>query len=705
MKDYPKVEKGIFDTVKNNTEQFLKIVEQYFPEAIKDGEVDFDALKEEMGEFKEVSSEHYDFTWAGKQAAKKEAQADIYGRTLKFKPEDSVNADTTENLYIEGDNLKVLKLLKKNYYGKIKMIYIDPPYNTGNDFVYKDDFSMTENELAELSGDVINGQRLQKNKKDGSRYHTNWLNMMYPRLKIARDLLSDDGVIFISIDDNELNNILNISNDIFGEKNRIAIIAVEISKTQGMKVAAAQDGQLVKNHEYVLCYAKNINKQCKHTLLYDIAEPWDSHFNCIIKSINGKFTREELSEYIYNKDKHIYDKFEKLGYTKKCKINTKKIGNAIQCDDTIKNYFYKEMGAFIYQEMACSINVPENIKVLLEKGEIVEYGKYLLTMSSGGKIRQYRNLEENLHISDEYNSEYCRTTIRGALWKGFYSDMMNVAKEGNIEYKNGKKPIRLMKQLAKWLGCKSGDIIMDFFSGSSSTAHAIMQLNAEDGGNRKFIMVQLQESLEESLKKTSQKDEKAAIMNAIKLCEKINKPHNICEIGKERIRRAAKKIHEDNPNAVFDDGFKVFKVADTNIRWNKINDKDLLNVERLTTDKDKIDFTDGYTDIDVVYEIMLKQYGIPLSTPIEKMTDISHRTYMFADSIVVCLEANITSELIEKLAAIEPTPAKYILRDSAFGDDIEFKDVSYRRLSTLIANHQTIEEKKSRYNSYTVEFI
>ena len=202
MTDFPKVPEGILgeDTPeKTNTELFLSLVGQYFPEAIKDGEVDFTALKEEMGEFAAEVCGHYDFTWAGKQAAKKEAMSDIFGRTLKYKPQDSLNPDTTENIYIEGDNLEALKLLRRNYHGKIKMIYIDPPYNTGSDFVYHDDFSMTEEELAEKSGDSVDGVRFQKNSKDSANYHTNWLNMMYPRLKITQEIcLSDDGVIFIS---------------------------------------------------------------------------------------------------------------------------------------------------------------------------------------------------------------------------------------------------------------------------------------------------------------------------------------------------------------------------------------------------------------------------------------------------------------------------------------------------------------------------
>ena len=233
-------------------------------------------------------------------------------------------------------------------------------------------------------------------------------------------------------------------------------------------------------------------------------------------------------------------------------------------------------------------------------------------------------------------------------------------------------------------------VILDFFSGSATTAHSVMKLNAEDNGNRKYIMVQLPEICGENTE-------------AYKAGYK-----NICEIGKERIRRAAKKIHEDNPEAKFDDGFKVFEVADTNIRWNTIDDKIiklLTDDDYLKDDKDDIDFTPGHNDIDIVYEIMLRQFDIPLSTPIEKLPEVSDRTYIFANAVVVCLEPEIDEKLIEKLAAIEPVPGKFILRDSAFNDDIELKDVSSRRLSALIASHQLEGERKNRRNNYTVEFI
>lgn len=252
---------------------------------------------------------------------------------------------------------------------------------------------------------------------------------------------------------------------------------------------------------------------------------------------------------------------------------------------------------------------------------------------------------------------------------------------------------------------KPNDIVLDFFSGSATTAESVMMLNVKKRDYKvKYIMVQYPENLDESMEKSTDKAKKT-LKNAIAFVDSINKPHNICEIGKERIRRAVQELHKENPNAQFDDGFKVFEVGKTTIRWNLMDDDELTKLEKVSNDTEKLDFTDGHNDTDIVYEIMLRQYGIPLSTPIEKLADVGDRTYIFADAVVVCLEPEITDALIEKLADIEPTPAKFVLRDSAFGDNIEFKDFSFRKLSALIRSHQTEEERKSKYNNYTVEFI
>lgn len=650
MNEYHKITEGILgeETIeKTNTELFLSLVGQYFPEAIKDGEVDFTALKEEMGEFHEVGSEHYDFTWAGKQSAKKEAQSDIFGRTLKYKPQDSLNPDTTENIYIEGDNLEALKLLRRNYHGKIKMIYIDPPYNTGNDFVYHDNFAMTEEELANLSGDIENGVRLKKNPKDNARYHTNWLNMMYPRLKIARDLLADDGVVFISIDDNEQENLKKICDEIFGACNFVATFPWRKRTAKSdVPFGVSQD------FEWVICYAKS---------------------DKFIAGVNGSERKYYETPDYPNRPWRIHDLTKQTTASERPNsyftIINPKTGEEYPANpnrtwaitkDTFKQYYAE--GRIVF---------PSDYDFLKTSKPVLRYWKEDDMKKAGnmfGLIPASTKLPDNIGMSLDGTKEI--TEIFDGKIFSFPKAVSLIKYFVDISTKTDKNAI-----------------ILDFFSGSATTAHAVMQLNAEDGGNRKFIMVQLPEE-------TDEKSE------AYKAGYK-----NICEIGKERIRRAAKKIHEDNPDAKFDDGFKVFEVGKTTIRWNLLDDDELNEIEKASNDTEKLDFTDGHTDTDIVYEIMLRQYGIPLSTPIEKLTYVSDRTYIFADAVVVCLEPKIDEQLIERLAAIEPTPAKFVLRDSAFNDDIELKDVSYRRLSALIANHQLEGERKNSRNNYTVEFI
>lgn len=669
MNEYHKISEGILgeDTIdKTNTQLFLELVGQYFPEAIKDGEVDFTALKEEMGEFPEVKSEHYEFTWAGKQAAKKEAQADIFGKTLKYKPQDSLNPDTTENIYIEGDNLEALKLLRRNYHGKIKMIYIDPPYNTGNDFVYRDNFTMTEEELSELSKDTIYDICYQKNPKDSAKFHTKWLNMIYPRLKVAKELLSDDGVIFISIDDNEVGNLKDICNLIFGENNFIGQIVWQSTQKNDPKFIAI-------NHEYVLCYAKNIS----------------------IQSLGGKWrTKHPLVDEMMDEYNKIKDKSSSIKEIQT--LWTKVISK--EKYSPLKHYKFVDMrGPYFAADISDpQKNGPKHNFV------IHPVTKQLCKAPAGGysprEAEMRRRLEnDEIHFGATHEQVVCSKkyliTAQDRLNSVYYEDGRRATKivealVGKGIFQHPKSEL-MLKRLTGFVSNKD-TIILDFFSGSATTAHAVMQLNAEDGGHRKYIMVQLQEE-------TDEKSE------AYKAGYK-----NICEIGKERIRRAAKKIHEDNPEAVFDDGFKVFEVADTNIRWNTVDDEELTllgEVNYDTDEKDRIDFVNGSNDIDIVYEIMLRQYNIPLTTPIEKLSTVSDRTYIFADSVVVCLESEINDELIEKLASIEPTPNKFVLRDSAFSDNIELKDVSFRKLSALIANHQIKEEFNSNHSNYTVEFI
>lgn len=675
MNDYHRIPEGILgeETVeKTNTELFLSLVGQYFPEAIKDGEVDFTALKEEMGEFPQVSSEHYEFTWAGKQAAKKEAQADLFGRTLKYKPQDSLNPDTTENLYIEGDNLEALKLLRRNYHGKIKVIYIDPPYNTGNDsFIYNDNRKSSVQEIGELSKDITDGVKLQKNLKDSAQFHTNWLNMMFPLLKISKEILSDDGVIFISIGQDEAYNLIKICNEIFGNYNKVGVVS-RLMKSGGNK------GQYFSpNIEYVLVYAKNI---------YELG-----------------YFREPLSEDIIKTYNHQESNGERKGemFTIKGLCQP---GLGIRPNQ--RYWIQAPDGSYLIPKgVSFPSNVSEGEKILptdedtcwkwtydrykeeKKKGNIYFHKSTSATalVDESGNVAKW-NVFNKIWLSDREAEGRVPVDLI-TKWENRISSAE--LKKMDIPF-DFAKPTELIEYLINLVDKNDNAVILDFFSGSATTAHSVMALNANDNKNRKFIMVQIPELCDEKSE---------AFKSGYK---------NICEIGKERIRRAAKKIHKDNPDAQFDDGFKVFEVSDTNIKWNTVDDNEVLtlaDMDNSISDKDRIDFNKGYTDIDVVYEVMLRQFDIPLSTPIEKLSSVSDRTYIFADAVVVCLEPDIDEQLIERLAAIEPTPAKFVLRDSAFNDDIELKDVSFRRLSALIANHQTEEERKSKYNNYTVEFI
>lgn len=650
MNDFPRVSEGILgeqDIAKTNTELFLSLVGQYFPEAIKDGEVDFSALKEEMGDFAEVGSEHYDFTWAGKQAAKKEAQADLLGKTLHYKSQDSFNADTTDNLYLEGDNLEVLKLLRRSYRGKIKMIYIDPPYNTDGDFVYRDKFSISDDELAELSGDIVDDERLQKNTKDSAKYHTKWLNLMYPRLRVARELLTEDGVIFISIDDNEVENLKKICIEIFHQENFEGHIHWRRrhnqpnDKTKMIGLVA----------EHILVFAKN---------------------SAYLKSVGvGKL---DLTASFSNPDNDPKGPWA----SKPWKTGSDQSGSRY----TITTPNGKVLdGEWMGEEKTYLAYLEEGRIYFPKGGDGMPRKKYY----------QFEREEEGQCATNWWTHEQFGHN------QGANDCMTELFGEKNVF--SNPKPIELIRALIKIGNVKNNDIVLDFFSGSASTAHAIMKLNSEDNGKRRFILVQLPErtyTLDKNGNETPKSNAKVAFEQGYK---------TICEIGKERIRKAAVKIHNDNPNAVFDDGFKVFEVGKTTIRWNLMDDDELSELDKVSGDTELLDFTDGHNDTDIVYEIMLRQYGIPLSTSIEKLADVGERTYIFADAVVVCLEPEITDALIEKLADIEPTPAKFVLRDSAFGDNIELKDFSFRKLSALIRSHQTEEERKSKYNNYIVEFI
>lgn len=658
-----KIKKEINDIVNDN----LKALEQLFPSAVKDGQLDIKALKEELGDFEEVGIERYELNWVGKQNAKKVVQQGIGNKTLKFVAKDSKNADSTENIYIEGDNLEVLKLLRQNYYNSIKMIYIDPPYNTGNDFVYNDTFKMDKEESDKAEGIISeNNEKLQKNQKSTNRYHANWLNMMYPRLKLARDLLTDDGVIFISIDDNEQANLKRLCDEIFGEENFVG----ELPTIMNLKGNNDEFG-FSGTHEFTIVYAREKN---------------------FLELNNFPINEEELEDW----EEDEFGKYKRGANLKSTGINAPR--------EKRPNLFFP-----IYIDDNDDIFVTEdNNKPQKFNGNLITL--YPITdeqeMSWRWSKSKFKNELENIIVSRSKNVNIYKKQrpMLGDLpskkpktlfYKPEYSSgngTIQIKSLFNKKLFSNPKPIELLKDFII-LGGNKNLIILDFFSGSATTAHAVMQLNSEDNGNRKYIMVQLPET-------TDEKSE------AFKAGYK-----NIAEIGKERIRRAGEKIKQEieeynsnlklgeEPKKVPDIGFKVFKVDNTNIKW---YDLENFNEESQYSfdDPDSLDFVLGSNDIDIVYEIMLRQNDIPLSERLEVLTDIGNRTYLYASTYLICLETEITEEMVEKLASLDPLPIKFVFRDSAFKDNISLKDETFRKLRSLIERNSG-ESKVS----YRVEFI
>lgn len=675
-----KIKKEINDIVKDN----LKALEQLFPSAIKDGQLDIKALKEELGDFEEVTTEKYELNWAGKQNAKKVVQQGIGNKTLKFMEKDSKNADATENIYIEGDNLEVLKLLRQNYYNSIKMIYIDPPYNTGNDFVYNDTFKMDKEESDKAEGIISeNNEKLQKNQKSTNRYHANWLNMMYPRLKLARDLLTDDGVIFISIDDNEQANLKRLCDEIFGEENFVGSLTVE-NNPKGRK----NSDFISVSSEYCVIYSKNKE---------------ESYFIENIPKPSDDMTLDENGRYVHNSGKRVlvgenkYNaKVIKKESEKNYSVYYNEKNNTIECrkeDFNEINYELIKKGFRKY----FSYNEENLIENTYTEGKFRELFVNGALYFSENKIYE-KNYKDTIRIKNvlvnkkysaivsgikrDYSLEL-RTTGANDLIKELFENILVFEATKNVGF------LKILITLFE-----SNDFtILDFFSGSATTAHAVMQLNSEDNGNRKYIMVQLPET-------TDEKSE------AFKAGYK-----NIAEIGKERIRRAGEKIKQEieeynsnlklgeEPKKVPDIGFKAFKVDDTNIKWydlENFNEKSQYSFD----DPDSLDFVLGSNDIDIVYEIILRQNDVPLSESLEVLTDIGNRTYLYASTYLICLETEITEEMVEKLASLDPLPIKFVFRDSAFKDNISLKDETFRKLRSLI--ERNLGESKV---SYRIEFI
>ena len=640
------MEKKVESSINSIVDENIRALKTVFPMVVKDGAVDFEAFKEMFGDYLDTS-EKYELSWTGKQNAKKIAQEDVIGRTLNFFKEESKEANSTENIYIEGDNLEALKLIRQNYYGSIKMIYIDPPYNTGNDFVYNDSFSMTEHEADIEEGNVSEfGERYILNAKSQNKYHANWLNMMYPRLKIAKDLLKDDGVIFISIDDNEIADLKKICDEIFGEENFMAQIVLENDSR------ARPYGVIATTHEYILVYTKSVE--------FDPIPLVDENKEFQYEDEEGGFTLYEL------RNRNIafnIDNRPNLYYSFWLNPDSADKNGLYQIDlekheGWIEVYPLESNGVKTVWRWGKS-KAKENLNTVL-------FGK----MSTTGNWQIVKKYRENTYVLNSVWTDKEFKTDRGTL---------ELKKMFGKKVFDFPKPVDLIIQLMRFT-LEKEDTVMDFFSGSATVAEATMRLNAGDNGHRKYILMQLPEQCDEQ-------------SDAFK-----EGYHNICEIGKERIRRAGDSILKENENV--DVGFKVFKVSDTNIKWNSLIRKGQLDLTQIETTPDMLDFMPGAKDVDIVYEIMLRQRDVALSENVEQLKDVGERTYLYADSYLICLESVITPEMIEKIASIDPTPAKFIFRDSAFGDDIALKDESFRRLKAVVDKNSSGVK-----NTFTVEFI
>ncbi len=666
----------------NLVEGNLAQLKALFPEAFTEGRVDFEVLKQLLGAAVDEREEKYGLNWHGKRRARQLALTPSTG-TLRPCPEESVDWDTTQNLFIEGDNLEVLKLLQKSYAGKVKLIYIDPPYNTGKDFVYPDNFQDSIKNYLELTGQVEGGQKISSNTDASGRFHTDWLNMMYPRLRLARDILRNDGVIFVSIDDSESANLKHLLSDIFGEENFIDTIAVEMSTTSGPKTVNAQQGTIVKNIEFVHIFRKSAQFDAvPHQPLFDGVESYDTHYSAWM---NEDGTIQPLVSAMLQAPEVRAD-IERLGVFGADEFGINDLSKLLVTSSATKDFIEKNARHIARLDRApvsaTGVTTPAGRWVAFE----ADHRTYYLTSLSNGTLQALIPLSLNFRMSDDYKPRYGRTVIRGDLWKGFYQDMGNVAKEGDIPFANGKKPVRLIKQLIKWAGCGPGEIILDFFGGSGTTGHATMELNSEDSSSRRFIVVQLPEQLD-----AANPEQKAAAM----LCDELGRPRSLSELTKERLKRSARKLKVKTPN--LDAGFRTFKLDGSNIRaWNPRPD-DLTgtlldHAEHLAP---------GRSEQDVLYELLLK-LGLDLAVPMESRQIAGKTVHSIgAGALLACLSDGIDRDVAEPLALgiaawqkaqaqalqggddnAKPVSTKLVFKDSAFADD-----VAKTNLGAILSQH------------------
>lgn len=646
-------------------ENFAKLAAM-FPNAVtetidENGEVvraiDKDVLMQEIStKVVDGKEERYQFTWPDKKQALLTANAPI-AKTLRPCREESIDFDTTENLYIEGDNLEVLKLLQETYLHKIKMIYIDPPYNTGNDFIYTDDFSQSPDEYMDNSGQFdCEGNRLVKNLDTNGRYHTNWLNMIFPRLKLSKDLLSDDGVIFISIDDNEQDNIKKCCDEVFGASNYIGSLSVE-NNPKGRKNSSF----ISVSSEYCIIYAKDKTA---------------SHFIENIPKKATDMTMDVNGHYVHNSGKRVI-------------VGENSFNNIVTRVSSEKNYsvYYRSSDEQVRL-------VTEDYRTVDEELVREGYAKYYSFYD--GKLR------ENTYTKSKFLELFETKSLdfsNGKIYEKNFNDTIRIKSQLiNREYEaivNGQKKMYSMELTTTGAGTYVKNLfgtenapfsapknigflkllislfenedftVLDFFSGSSTTADAVMHLNSEDNGCRKFIMVQLPENLDENLVKASSL-EKPIIKQAIEICDGLNVPHLLTEVAKERIRRAGAKIKEEKGLTAqnLDIGFRVLKCDDTNMKDVYYNPAEF---EPSLFDKVTDNIKEDRTPEDLLFQVML-DLGVFLSSKVEESTIDGKKVFNVADGfLIACFDDKVTDETVKTIAKQKPYYA--VFRDSGMATD------------------------------------
>lgn len=627
----------------NKADENFRKLAAMFPNAVtetinENGEVvraiDKDVLMQEIScTVVDGNEERYQFTWPDKKKSVLLANAPI-NKTLRPCREESVDFDTTENLYIEGDNLEVLKLLQETYLGKIKMIYIDPPYNTGSDFVYEDDFAQSTDEYLANSGQYDeDGNRMVQNTESNGRFHTDWLNMIYPRLKLAKDLLTDDGVVFVSIDANESHNLRKICEEIFGASNFVSEIIIQ-NNPRGRQ----SDRFIATAHEYLLCFCKN-------------------SMSCVLNGL--PLSEEQKSEYSFSDERGAY---RLLGLRQRgvaslredrpdmffpIYVNPQTLEVSLEfhndwCEVIPKKSDGRE-GRWMWGKEKCKVDGARLVARLIERrGEYDIFVKDYLDREDGARTRKFKSIWDDKALNNQVGTQEVKALLKG--------DIMSFPKS------------KAFIQMVCQLGGTPDAIVMDFFSGSATTAHAVMQLNAEDGGHRKFIMVQLPEV-------TDEKSE------AYKAGYK-----TICEIGKERIRRAGKKILNEcevrsvesgvvnsefqTSNSKLDIGFRVLKCDTSNMKEVYYNPAE-YEASLFSSLEDNI--KEDRTPEDLLFQVML-DLGVLLSSKIEETTIAGKKVFNVEDNyLIACFDDNVTEDVITEIA--KQKPYYFVMRDSSMAND------------------------------------